>query len=97
VFYGFGDASGNGLGSGIVRSDKSKLSVRIRGWGYAKSIEESSNWREFMNVVEGLEEETHKGMLTNCIVFFFLLTTLQLKLLSTQGHPVSPVQRNYLV
>jgi hypothetical protein len=36
-----------------------------------ESIEESSNWREFTNVVEGLKEEVHKGMLTNYIVFFF--------------------------
>lgn len=71
VFYGFGDASGKGLGSGIARSDLPHLSVRIGVWGYAESEEESSNWREFTNVVEGLEEEGEKGNLTNCIVFFF--------------------------
>ena len=41
VFYGFGDASGKGLGSGIARSDLSHLSVRIGVWGYAESEEES--------------------------------------------------------
>jgi hypothetical protein len=71
VFYGFGDASGKGLGSGIARSDQAQLSVRIGVWGYTESIEESSNWREFTNVVESLEEEGEKGNLTNCIVFFF--------------------------
>jgi hypothetical protein len=33
VFYGFGDASRKGLGSGIARSDQAQLSVRIGVWG----------------------------------------------------------------
>lgn len=61
VFYGFGDASGKGLGSGIARSKQPiKHSVQIGVWGYSESIKESSNWREFTNVLEGLEEEGEK-------------------------------------
>jgi hypothetical protein len=71
VFYAFADASGKGLGSGIARSDQSKLLVWIGVWGYAETVEESSNWRKFTNVVEGLEEEGKNGKLTNCIVFLF--------------------------
>jgi hypothetical protein len=68
VFYGFGDALGKGLGSGITRSDQSKLLLWICVCGYAKLIEESYNWREFTNIVEGLEEG-QKGTLMNCIIF----------------------------
>jgi hypothetical protein len=76
------------LGSGIARSDQSKLSVQIGIWGYAESIEESCNWREFTNVVEGLEEKGQKGTLTNCIVFFFTDNSTVEAALYTQEHPV---------
>jgi hypothetical protein len=33
--------------------------------------EESSNWREFTNVVETLEEEAASGKLDKCILYFF--------------------------
>jgi hypothetical protein len=85
VFYGFCDASGKGLGSGIARSDQAQLSVRIGVWGYTESIEESSNWREFIKVVESLEEEGEKENLTNCIVFFFTDNSTVESALYTQG------------
>jgi hypothetical protein len=68
VVYGFGDASGKGFGSTFGRGDA--ISYRIGIWG-AHEEEESSNWREFTNVVEALEEEGEEGRLTNTKVYFF--------------------------
>jgi hypothetical protein len=44
----------------LAPSNQSKHSVQIGVWGYSESIKESSNWREFTNVLEGLEEEGEK-------------------------------------
>jgi hypothetical protein len=68
VIYGFGDASGKGFGSTFGRGED--ISYRIGTWA-TKEAEESSNWREFTNVVEALEEEAEGGELTNTRVYFF--------------------------
>ena len=60
VVYGFGDASGTGLGSTFTCG--SGFTFRIGVWG-ADESGESSNWREFTNVVESLEEEAKLGNL----------------------------------
>ena len=57
VYYGFGDASGNGFGSSI--RTKEGLSLRIGVWG-GDEQKESSNFREFENVVSALESEGRK-------------------------------------
>jgi hypothetical protein len=46
------------------------ISYRIGAWGNDES-DESSNWGEFTNVVESLEEEAECGQLTNTVVYFF--------------------------
>jgi hypothetical protein len=68
VVYGFGDASGTGLGATFTCG--TGLNFRIGVWG-SKEDPESSNWKEFKNVVEALEEEGADGNLDNAEVFMF--------------------------
>jgi hypothetical protein len=68
VVYGFGDASGKGFGSTILSSRGIKY--RIGLWG-ADDAGESSNWKEFENQVEALEQEAKDGNLTGSMVFFY--------------------------
>ncbi|KAI2504189.1 hypothetical protein MHU86_10303 [Fragilaria crotonensis] len=68
VVYGFGDASGTGLGATFTCG--SGLNFRIGVWG-SKEDPESSNWKEFTNVVESLEEEGREGNLDHSEVFMF--------------------------
>jgi hypothetical protein len=68
VKYGFGDASGKGFGATFAL--RKGVSYRIGVWK-KDDDGESSNWREFTNVVESLEEEAAAGRLDNAMVFFF--------------------------
>ena len=68
--YGSDDASGDGFGSAIHFPQKG-LSYRIGVWKADVTISESSNWHEFTNCVEALEEEAEKGTLASTEVFFF--------------------------
>ena len=68
VIYGFGDASGSGLGSTFTCG--SGFTFRIGVWGAAEQPE-SSNWKEFTNVVEALEEEGETGNLNQAEIFMF--------------------------
>jgi hypothetical protein len=67
VLCGFADASGTGFGSLLQTSEG--LSYRI---GVCDSDEssETSNCREFTNVIESLEEEGALGRLKDCMVSF---------------------------
>jgi len=67
VLYGFADASGTGFGSSLKISEG--LSYRIGVWNEAEASE-TSNYREFTNVIEALEEEGASGRLADCMVFF---------------------------
>ncbi len=68
VVYGFGDASGMGLGATFTFG--SGLNYRIGNWG-SKEDPESLNWKEFTNVVEALEEEGEESNLNHAKVFMF--------------------------
>ena len=68
VIFGFGDASGTGLGSTFTCG--SGFSFRIGVWG-SDEDSESSNWKEFTNVIEALEEEGDEGNLANAEVYMF--------------------------
>lgn len=68
IVYGFGDASGTGLGATFTCG--SGFNFRIGVWG-ASEDNESSNWKEFTNIVESLEEEAEAGHLANTEVFMF--------------------------
>jgi hypothetical protein len=83
VYYGFGDASGRQFGStksGSFRPSAkgdegvdlaSQTRYRVGLWG-ADTQEESSNYKEFRNLVDVVEEEAQDGRLSNCE--FFLCT-----------------------
>jgi len=62
VAYGFVDASKGGFGSSIDFGVNTKY--RIGVWG-ADTDSDSSNFREFCNLVETLEEEEKSGSLNN--------------------------------
>ena len=66
ILYGFADASGTGFGSTILGEDG--ISYRIGTWE-SDVDDESSNFREFENVVCALEEEGSQGNLEDAIVF----------------------------
>lgn len=70
VFYGFGDASGKGFGSTFDRPHNSGVSYRIGVWRATEETE-SSNWKEFANVVESLECEVLENNLRGVEIFFF--------------------------
>ena len=65
VLYGFVGASKQGFGA-ILETDN-KLKFRVGTWG-SDSSEHSSNWREFTNLVDTLQEEAISGHLTNSII-----------------------------
>jgi hypothetical protein len=68
VVYGFGDASGTGLGATFTCG--SGFNFRIGVWGTIEK-DESSNWKEFANVVAALEDEAKEGHLDGAEVFMF--------------------------
>ena len=70
ALFGCGDASGCGFGAAFQLPQK-KLSYRVGVWGRDIVVEESSNWKEFTNCVESLEEEATTGQLDSTEVFFF--------------------------
>ena len=66
VLHGFVDASKSGFGSTICYGLSTKY--RIGTWG--RDLEnESSNWREFANLVETIEEDARLGLLNECIIY----------------------------
>ena len=68
ILYGFGDASGKGFGSTVLGSDGTRY--RIGVWDRSTE-DESSNFREFENVVLALEEEAEQGRLKDSLFYFF--------------------------
>jgi len=66
LLYGFADASGSGFGSTVL-SDKG---VRFRMGTWEKDVESnSSNWKEFENLVESLEADGEAGLLDGASLF----------------------------
>ena len=68
IAYGFGDASGGGGGSGIEHKNRTRL--RFFVW-CESGREKSSNYRECLNLVLGLEAEHGDGRLRGVEVFIF--------------------------
>ena len=65
IRYGFADASGSGFGSTFTND--SGINYRMGVWGPDED-NESSNWKEFCNVVEALEQESKNGNLQGSLV-----------------------------
>jgi hypothetical protein len=70
VYYGFGDASQDGFGFNIQKPDDDTLLYRFGQWCDSVS-EESSNYRELLNLVIRLEELVKDGTLKGAEVFIF--------------------------
>ena len=68
AIYGFGDASGFGFGSTLLKDGK--ILYRLGQWNN-EIANESSNFREFRNLIEAVEEHTRDGHLNNCELFLF--------------------------
>ena len=66
IIYGFADASGKGFGSTVLGSDGTRYRIGI--WD-PDTEDETSNFREFENVVESLEEEASKGQLKGAEIY----------------------------
>eukprot|EP00978_Attheya_sp_CCMP212_P036397 scaffold164821_cov35-Attheya_sp.AAC.1 len=64
--YGFVDASGCGVGATITRPKGIRLREGI--WG-VDSSDESSNWREYTNLIQFLEDEGASGNLTGATIY----------------------------
>ena len=65
LIYGYVDALGSGFGESLFL--KGKVYYRIGVWG-SEEQKNSSNWREFENLVAGMEESGKKGWLNGSIV-----------------------------
>jgi hypothetical protein len=78
VLYGFGDASGKGLGSTVTAYPTGKLMERqandvhfcVGIWG-SDEESESSNYRELSNLVLTVEDEAARGTLDRAEFFLF--------------------------
>ena len=66
--YGYGDASGTGLGATFTCG--AGFNFRIGVWG-TQEADELSNWKEFSNVVEALENKALNGNLMETEVLMF--------------------------
>ena len=68
VFYGFGDASKTGFCTNFQIDEE--IQYRYGHWCDATS-EESSNYRELKNLVDGLEQQVKSGRIVGAEVFLF--------------------------
>ena len=68
VVFAFGDASGGGFGSAFTKEEG--IVYHIGVWTTTES-EESSNYREFTNVVDSCEREAERGALDQSELYFF--------------------------
>ena len=65
LIYGYVNASGGGFGESLLI--KNHAHYRIGTWGKDEE-DNSSNWREFENVVVGMEDAGKKGWLLGAVV-----------------------------
>ena len=68
VYYGFGDASSDGFGATIQR--RGGVQGRFGLWA-AQDSEQSSNFRELLNLVETMEEEARANKLEDTELWLF--------------------------
>ena len=67
ILYGFADISGSGFGSTIMLDDGIKYQI---GTWASDDEEDTSNYREFENVVDALREEEAASNLRDALIFF---------------------------
>ena len=68
AYYGFGDASSDGFGATVEREDG--LQGRYGLWS-ASNADQSSNFRELLNLVETIEEEAREARLSDTELWLF--------------------------
>ena len=71
IYYGFADASGSAFGGTLQEVKATDIVFEFGQWTERVTNEESSNWREFTNLVEFLEGKAETGMLDGAEVFMF--------------------------
>ena len=71
VYYGFGDASGSAFGATLQHAFSNTVHYEYGQWLTSVTDGESSNWREFTNLVEFLEAKGDSGDLDGAEVFMF--------------------------
>ena len=71
MLYEFGDASGPAFGNTLQAQDSPDIVFEYGQWVVSVTQEESSNWREFTNIVVFLEKKGEEGVLDGCEVFMF--------------------------
>ena len=71
MHYGFGDVSGSAFGATLQAADSEEVQFEFGQWLVSATDEESSNWREFTNVVVFLESKAQEGLLDGCELFMF--------------------------
>ena len=86
IVYGFADASKSGFG--VSLETKEGIRYRIGTWGHDDD-NESSNFREFENVVATLEEEVNQRRLHHCTVLIQQTTPLLNPHYTKEIHPVN--------
>jgi hypothetical protein len=69
LLYGFADASGGGLGSTVIIPG-SGIRCRVGVWG-KDNENETSNYKEFENVMLTVEEEARQGMVQGASMYLF--------------------------
>lgn len=67
LIYGFVDSAGSGFGGTFLRNEY--LHYRIGTWS-SEEKNNSSNWKEFRNLVDELKEANEKGLLNGATVIF---------------------------
>ncbi len=70
MYYGFGDASQDGIGCNVQRQDSDDLHYRVGQWCDADS-DASSNYRKLLNLVESIEAMVASGKLKGSEMFIF--------------------------
>ena len=69
AFYGFGDASSSGFGASVEREDGT---VGRFGIWASDEDQESSNFRELLNLVQTVEEEAKHGTMRSAELWIFM-------------------------
>jgi hypothetical protein len=74
LIYGFGDASGEGFGSavGVLGNTSGDNNIRVRRGFWCSAIsEEASNYREFHNLLDAVEDMARVGNLEGAEIYLF--------------------------
>jgi hypothetical protein len=72
LVYGFGDASGKGFGSSAERVNEPSAGIRIRRGFWCTEISEcTSNYREFHNLLDTIQDMVHTSSLEGAEIYLF--------------------------